>query len=287
MLLVICQGQASTQTAIDSSKNNQIIETVLITVIEETDVPALQEGPITKIDAREGTQVKPGDLLFQIDERRAKIRVAQAESEMIVARKKAETESEIVLAKTETRLSEASLQRALESRKRFPDTPSQAEVDDILLKIARAKQHLEKSKHDKELSELALKSAELQLELAKIEYENHQIRSPIRGVVVELKARVGEWVKPGQRLVRVLRVDKLRAEGFMTLEQAQKTTVGAAVTVVPDGSSVAKLTLPGKIVFISPEVDTNDNRKRFIAEIDNAQEKLAPGSRAKLIIKGP
>lgn len=287
ILLMAFQGQASIPTAPDSSKNTQIVDTVLITVIEETDVPALQEGPLTKIEAREGTQVKPGDLLFQIDERRARIRVSQAESDFAVAKKKAESESEIILSETETRLAEASLQRALESRKRFPDTPSQAEVDEILLKIARAKQHLEKSKHEKELSELALKNAELHLELAKIEFENHQIRSPIRGVVVELKARVGEWVKPGQRLVRILRVDKLRAEGFMTLEQAQKTNVGASVTVIPDGSSTTKLALPGKIVFISPEVDTNDNRKRFIAEIDNAQEKMAPGSRAKLIIAGP
>lgn len=287
VFLMACLGQSSLISTIDSTKNNQVVETVLITVIEETEVPALQEGPITKIEAREGTQVKPGDLLFQIDDRRAKIRVAQAESETTVARKKAESESEIILSETETRLAEASLQRALESRKRFPDTPSQAEVDDILLKLARAKQHLEKSKQEKELSELALKNAELQLELAKIEFENHQIRSPIRGVVVELKARVGEWVKPGQRLVRVLRVDKLRAEGFMTIEQAQKTTVGASVTVMPDGGAMSKLALPGKIVFISPEVDTNDNRKRFIADIDNSQEKLAPGSRAKLIIQGP
>lgn len=287
LCLSACLGQSVISMVMDSTKNSQIVETVLITVLEETDVPALQEGPITKIEAREGTHVKPGDLLFQIDERRAKIRVAQAESEATVARKKAESDSEIVLSETETRLAEASLQRALESRKRFPDTPSQAEVDEILLKLARAKQHLEKSKQEKELSELALKTAELQLELAKIEFENHQIRSPIKGVVVELKARVGEWVKPGQRLVRVLRVDKLRAEGFMTTDQAQKSAVGASVTVIPSGGTQPNLSLPGKIVFISPEVDPNDNRKRFIAEIDNSAEKLAPGSRAKLIIQGP
>ncbi len=136
LCLSACLGQSVISMVMDSTKNSQIVETVLITVLEETDVPALQRGPITKIEAREGTHVKPGDLLFQIDERRAKIRVAQAESEATVARKKAESDSEIVLSETETRLAEASLQRALESRKRFPDTPSQAEVDEILLKLA-------------------------------------------------------------------------------------------------------------------------------------------------------
>jgi multidrug efflux pump subunit AcrA (membrane-fusion protein) len=260
------------------------VGTVLIRVMEEAEVPALQEGPVTSIATSEGQQVKPGDILIQVDQQRAKLKVVQAESELAIAKKKSEDRSEIVLAQTELRLAEASLQRALESRKRLPDTPSQAEVDDILLRIARANQHLEKATHENELAGLAYKSAQSQVAMAEFELDSHQIRSPIRGVVVEMTARTGEWVKPGQSLVRVLRIDKLRAEGFMTAEQAKVGRVGKSMSIVLDGDAGTQKKFPGKIVFVSPEVDTNDNRQRFIAEVDNVNEQLAPGARAKMTI---
>ena len=43
----------------------------------------------------------------------------------------------------------------------------------------------------------------------------------IAGVVVEIKRRKGEWVEPGETVIRILRIDSLRAEGFVDASQVR------------------------------------------------------------------
>ena len=42
-----------------------------------------------------------------------------------------------------------------------------------------------------------------------------KVRAPIDGVIVELKRHRGEWVAAGDTLLRLLRMDRLRIEGFI------------------------------------------------------------------------
>ena len=107
------------------------VNPVLLKVIEEVAVPAIQDGPILTIQVTEGQVVQVGQTLLQLDDQRARLKQQQAEVEHRIATKKAGNRSGVLLAETETRVTNSSLQRAMESRKRFPDTPSQAEVDDL------------------------------------------------------------------------------------------------------------------------------------------------------------
>ena len=131
------------------------VNPVLIKVIEDVAVPAIQEGPILNIQVKEGQVVQVGQTLIQLDDQRARLKQQQAELEQKIAAKKAGNRSSLQLAETETRVTNASLQRAMESRKRFPDTPSQAEVDEIDLRVAQSKQHLEQATQEFQLAELA------------------------------------------------------------------------------------------------------------------------------------
>ncbi len=259
------------------------VNPVLIKVIEEVAVPAVQEGPILSIQVREGQVVQEGQALMQLDDQRARLRQQEAELEQKIAAKKAGNRSGVLLAETEVRVTNSSLQRAMESRKRFPDTPSQAEVDEIELRVAQGKQHLEQATQEFQLAELAKELSTKNLELATFEVERHQIKAPIQGAVTEIIAKKGEWVRPGEPLVRVTRIDRLKVEGFVKREAVSASLLDRSVTIVVEGEG-GKGQHVGKIVFISPVVEPNDRTQRIVAEVDNPEGLLGPGLRAKMII---
>lgn len=260
------------------------VNPVLIKVIEEVAVPAIQEGPILNIQVKEGQVVQVGQPLMQLDDQLARLKQQQADLEQKIAAKKAGNRSSVLLAETETRVTNSSLQRAMESRKRFPDTPSQAEVDEIELRVAQAKQHLEQATQEFQLAEIAKELSVKNLELVTFELERHQIKSPIQGAVIEIIAKKGEWVRPGEPLVRVMRVDRLKVEGFLKRDSVSTLLLDRSVSIVVEGGEGEKERHIGKIVFISPVVEPNDRTQRIVAEVDNSKGLLGPGLRAKMII---
>ena len=260
------------------------VNPVLIKVIEEVAVPAIQDGPILAIQVTEGQVVEVGQTLLQLDDLRAQLKQQQAELELRIATKKAGNRSGVLLAETETRVTNSSLQRAQESRRRFPDTPSQAEVDEIELRVAQAKQHLEQATQEFQLGEFAKDLAAKNLELATFEVDRHQIKSPIQGAVIEIIAKKGEWVRPGDPLIRVMRVDRLKVEGFLKRDAISSSLLDRSVTILVEGGEGEKERHSGKIVFISPVVETNDRTQRIVAEVENSRGLLGPGLRAKMII---
>ncbi len=260
------------------------VNPVLIKVIEEVEVPAIQEGPIMAIHVTEGQVVQIGQPLMQLDDQRARLKQQQAELEQKIATKKSNNRSGLLFAETEVRVTNSSLQRALESRKRFPDTPSQAEVDEIELRVAQAKQHLEQANQEFQLADLAKDLSSKNLALASLEVDRHQIKAPIQGAVIEIIARRGEWVRPGEPLVRVMRIDRLKVEGFLKRDAIYPGLLERAVTVIVEGSEGERERHVGKIVFISPVVDSNDRTQRIVAEVDNSKGLLGPGLRAKMLI---
>lgn len=260
------------------------VNPVLLKVIEEVAVPAIQEGPILNIQVKEGQVVQVGQTLIQLDDQRARLKQQQAELEQKIAMKKAGNRSSIQLSETETRVTNSSLQRAMESRKRFPDTPSQAEVDEIEFRVAQAKQHLEQATQEFQLAELAKDLTTKNLELATFEVERHQIKSPIQGAVTEIIAKKGGWVRPGEPLVHVMRVDRLKVEGFLKRDAVSPALLDRGVSIVVEGGVGEKVRHLGKIVFISPVVEPSDRTQRIVAEVDNSKGLLGPGLRAKMII---
>lgn len=283
--MTLCAALSSCMVCANTFDGAEItVNPVLIKVIEEVEVPAVQEGPILSIRVREGQVVQEGQALMQLDDQRARLKQQQAELEQKIAAKKAVNRSGVLLAETEVRVTNSSLQRAMESRKRFPDTPSQAEVDEIELRVAQGKQHLEQATQEFQLAELAKELSTKNLELATLEVDRHQIKAPIQGAVTEIIAKKGEWVRPGDPLVRVTRIDRLKVEGFVKREAVSASLLDRSVTIVVEGVEGDKGRHVGKVVFISPVVEPNDRTQRIVAEVDNAQGLLGPGLRAKMII---
>jgi multidrug efflux pump subunit AcrA (membrane-fusion protein) len=105
-------------------------------------------------------------------------------------------------------------------------------------------------------------------------------------MVVQIMIRNGEWVRPGDTVLRILRLDRLRAEGLINASRLQEQDLmNHPVTLVVNPGTKQVMEFQGKISFVSPEINPVNNQTRVWAEIENPDLKLKPGMRASLIIK--
>ena len=68
---------------------------------------------------------------------------------------------------------------------------------------------------DVEVAETTVGSRQQQVVLTAINLKKHRITSPLDGVIVQLYRKPGEWVSPGDPIARLVRMDRLRVEGFV------------------------------------------------------------------------
>ncbi len=99
-----------------------------------------------------------------------------------------------------------------------------------------------------------------------------------------IRGRVGEWVEIGAPVLRLVAVDKLRAEGFLPVEQASAELVGKRVTFV---STVGQQTMQatGELRFVSPEMDPVTRQVRVWAALDNTDGAFRPGQQGTMTIE--
>ncbi|MBX3436207.1 MAG: HlyD family efflux transporter periplasmic adaptor subunit [Planctomycetaceae bacterium] len=248
-------------------------------------------------------------------------RLKELESKRRVVDKLATNDVAMRLAGKVRQVAQNQLDRAESARARFPNSVSDAEVDGLKLSIEkatleaeqaefdqaiealkvavedealaaqrlaidRARLEIDQVQSDRERERLEVLLAEQNVQLAKLAVERRQITSPVDGIVVERYRQQGEWVQPGENVVRVIRMDRLRVEGFLPLEQLSEFNINTEVRLtVQAGRDV--LERPARIVFINPEIDPVNREARVWAEVDNSDRKLRPGMRGTLTLMPP
>ena len=198
------------------------IESVFLELVEQSDVPARDPGVIETVAVREGDLVKKGGTLVQLDTAEAALDVERAELELNIARQEAKNEVDVRFARKSLAVAEAELQRALDSVKDYPKSVSETELDRLKLTVERTRLEIEQAEHVLTVAEMTAALKENALETAKTKLERQTIRAPIDGVVVQVYRHNGEWLEPGQQVVRILRMDRLRARGFVSLAQVDR-----------------------------------------------------------------
>jgi macrolide-specific efflux system membrane fusion protein len=122
-----------------------------------------------------------------------------------------------------------------------------------------------------------------ELDAARLRLQQHQLRAPFAGIVVLVRGRIGEWVEVGVPVLRLVAVDKLRAEGFLQVGQATADLVGRPVQI-EFGSAAKRVQVTGILRFVSPEMDPVTKQVRIWAEVPNADGLLCPGQQGTLEI---
>jgi multidrug efflux pump subunit AcrA (membrane-fusion protein) len=268
----------------ESRPGRELAANGLVKLIEDVDIPAQEAGQLTQLVVVEGQTVKAGDLLARLDDDLQKLALARAQGELQVQTRKAESDVAIRAARKAAAVAQADLDRALAARRNFPESISDSEVDSLRLKAEKATLDIEQAEFELDLARVTRGIRQAELDQARLGVERRQIKAAFDGTIVELARRPGEWVQPGEKVLRMVRLDRLRIEVMVPPTTDRTGLVGAAIAFEPSvaGKSIEGRRLPGKIVFVHPEIDPVNGQIRVWAEVDNKEGWLLPGDRGLL-----
>ncbi len=262
------------------------IESAQVTLLEHAEVSSSEAGLLRQLLVKEGGTVAAGVALAKIDDREAQLIRDRASTEVGIAQSLVKNDIKVRYARLSAAVADAELKRAVESNAKFPKSVSQTEIDRLKLLADKAVLEIEQADLDQQQAQLALQVKQHDLDRASLGLERRTIVAPFPGMVVKWNKQHGEWVEPGTPIMRLIRLDRLRAEAFIASENLPKNLVGRPATLVVESSGDAARQYPGQLVFVSPEADPVNGQVRVWAEIDNSDLSLRPGQTATLII-GP
>ena len=268
----------------DTRADDVRVESALVTLIEHADISALETGPLVHREIAEGVTVDSGAVLGKIDDHEAQLILERAKTELKIAQMLVENDIKVRFARKSQEVAQAELKRSLESVEKFPKSVSQTELDRLRLLADKAVLEVEQATIDREQAVLSRLLKQNDVDRATLQLERRQIKAPFPGMVVQWKKQRGEWVEPGTPVVRMIRLNRLRAEAFVSAKSLPAKLLGRNVTLLVDLPGKPQSKFEGKLVFVDPEIDPINNQVRIWAEIDNNDLILRPGQSAALVI---
>jgi multidrug efflux pump subunit AcrA (membrane-fusion protein) len=284
----------------------------LVVAIEDRNVPAEEAGVLRKVNVEAGDDVEKAPAgshatgedhpneeadepdpkvppLVQIDPslpiRQRKVaqrelRKADAEARNTVNREYAVKASEVAW---------AAWQKAEEAHRKVANSVSAIERQRLKLEWERAKLQIKQAEHETSLAELTAGVKEEELGAASDSIKRRRIYSPISGRVVQVFVEEGEWVKPGDPVLRVVNLKRLRVQGLVQMaKHAPREVARKAVTVTATLTDGRKEQFSGKVQFVHPEIQAGGVYMVW-AEVDNRQDEggeylLQPGMDVDMVI---
>jgi hypothetical protein len=263
----------------------------LVTAIDDIKVPARDAGAIMKLWVKGGEIVPANVILGQIDERDtlAKMRIAQGELDAATAQ--ANSKAEIEAAEKGRDVADAEWQSAVEIKKKNPGAISDQELRRARFQVDRAEAQIKVAKTDNIVANLTSVMKKAQLDATEIELGKKKIVSVIQGQIVEVYKHEGEWVQPGDPVLRLVRLDRVRVEGFVYAAEANPSDAEGkpvAVKVYLPGNK--ETVLNGRIDYVSPLIEGSGRNRQYRvwAEVENpvvdGHFVVQPGASAELQI---
>ena len=287
-LLPVAASRPAPPGALASGREAQITH-CLVSLIQDVEVPALEAGALTSVAVVEGQFVTAGQLLAQIDNRQPQLDKLAAELERDAALAKAADDIEVRYSEAALAVAVADLDRAVAIDRKSPGGVTQQEIQKLRLAKHRDELQIDRSKLEMHIGKMNADVHQASVQAAEDALQRRQIVSPIDGVVVTVFHDRGEWVNAGEKVIQVIRIDRLRVEGFLDATQLSPDAIaGSAVNVEVQLTGGRTARLAGQVVFISPIVQAG-NKYRVRAEVENRSEKghpiLRPGMTAKMSIQ--
>jgi membrane fusion protein (multidrug efflux system) len=224
--------------------------------LEDVTISPKKAGIIQKIFVKEGDRVKKGQILVQLDDVDTRLQVEMSEARVKEAEASFET----------NRTTLARYQKLWETK-----VIPQQTYDDLMLKV--------------KLDEARLSLAKAELNLAKQNLLDHQIVSPIEGVINLKIAALGEHVNvaPKDEILKIVQMDPLELEFYVPESLAGTIHLGGKIQFIVKAFSEEKFF--AILRFISPTANPATRNVRMKALVQNPGYRLKPGFFAEVSLQ--
>ena len=265
-----------------------LLKHCLVSLIAEVQVPAQEAGALLSVPVKEGDNVSEGKPLAQLDDRQALVQKQAAELERGAAQAKANDDIEVRFAAASFEVADAELQQSLDINRRSSNSVSTSDIRRLTLAKKRAELQIDKSQLDLKVAKMSAAVQDAAVKASEQALARRKILSPIDGQVVAVYRQTGDWVNAGEPVAHLVRMDRLRVEGFLNAAEYDPAEVdGRPVTIEIELARGRKAQFKGQVVFVSPLLQAG-NKYRLRAEVENRQENghwlLRSGGTANMVI---
>jgi HlyD family secretion protein len=273
--------------------------------LEWTALRAEREGAVVRVNVEKGQTVGRGAVLAELDAEEARVsltaaqaRVASAKAELDLLDKGGRTRDIVELnsAIEKDKIDLADAKRNHETLQRLvaKNAATRHELDQAKQKIELLETDIQSlterrealvSKQDKAAAKARLDEAETAVETAKRRIELSYIRAPIAGTVYQLEIRRGAYVRPGDLVAQIGRLDRVRVVVYVDEPDLGQIKIGLPVTITWEALPGRKWT--GTVEKLPTEIVALGSRQVGLVAciIENPERLLLPNTNVNVDIR--
>lgn len=258
---------------------------------DEVIVSAQQSGVLLSYTVKEGTQLKTGDNVGQIDVKIVELQKAQTEASIAALSEKTVVPSDQAeLVRRQLEVQKSQLAQQLREKTRTEnlvkaDAATRKQLDDINAgidqlrkQIAVTEQQLKLNTYNTNTQNRSILSEKAPMEKAAAQLQEQinkgQVINPINGTVLTNYALQGEMQTVGKPLYKIANTETLDLKAYVTGVQLPQIKVGQQVTVRIDDGKEGYKEYAGTITWISSKseftpktIQTKDERANLVYAI--------------------
>ncbi|MBW7887020.1 MAG: efflux RND transporter periplasmic adaptor subunit [Bacteroidetes bacterium] len=261
----------------------------------EVNVSAKVNGQLLHLFIDEGSMVKTGDTLAELDHEMLSLQLANASAGVEAAEAQyalllnGAREEDLKSAKENLIASEASLQSAQAdfqrikelfqqksvSQKQYEDAESRFTITQA--QVNSAKQGLQKLQRfarpeDLRAAKARVEQARAQANIIRKQIGDSYIVAPVAGIVTHKPVETGELIGAGMVVATIARMEKMELRIYVSETELGKVKIGEEADVVID--TYPDKNYSGKVIYVSPtaeftprNVQTKDERTKLVFEV--------------------
>lgn len=233
----------------------------VLSVEHQVDISSQRDGPIVSLVKEEGSVVKAGDVLGQVDDRSLQMELIKGKDDLQVA------QNNVKYKEAELKAKGAAYKRQQQMRALGLSSEADLEAAEFAAKAAE---------YDMHGWEALVESSNAEIHRLEIEIDQTRLHAPFAGVVVRRYVREGQSVAKGEKCLRLSQLAPLQVQ-FQVPESSghhpdRGTIVELALVDQP------KRVLTARIAKVSPTVDPASDSYDVTAQLTGPDiSDLRPG----------
>jgi RND family efflux transporter MFP subunit len=239
----------------------------VLSVEHQVDISTERDGVVVSVAQDEGSAVKKGDVLGQLDDRTLQIELVKAQDDLQVA------QNNVKYKQAEVKAKAAALARQQQLRDLGLSSQADLEQADFEAKGAEFDMHGWEATAESSLAEIH----RLQIEL-----DQTRLRAPFSGAVVVRYVREGQEVAKGDKCFRVSQLAPLEVQFQIPESAAPRPAHGAPVGLVLVSDPTRSI--GARVMKISPVIDPASDSYNVTAELTGkGLSDLRPGMAVRVV----
>lgn len=252
---------------------------------EATVIGTKVAGRVSRVEVDLGDFVQAGDTIALLDQRELELQAAQAEAQLAQARAAVglapdassaaiDRENSPVVRQERAVLQEAQANLSRLKLLQEKNAVTQADLDTIAAAVAVAEARYAASLNSVEEKLATIRVREAELSLAREVLQHTKIVAPFDGLIQARPAASGSYVRVGDPIVTLVRIDPLRYRGTVPERRALNLREGQQVYILLDGFPEPLVT---RVSRISPALEEFSRSLVFEADLPNPEGRLRSG----------